>query len=372
MLRSGSGVAAWKRGWEVGRRGTSAMAGKLPRKNLGGTGSEKKDETGVQTAIQLADYVQANAQMKASRLEPALMAAPKKNRWVNFSGMSLCSDGQSVVMKADLQTDPTRSPHARGEKYTLEALVSVQLTFFDKTRLSGLKRGDTVFVSGPLKTWRKDSNSDIDGKGEMVTPEVNFSGGFSIPEGSALNSVPVQDIVALGRSASAVYHQFFENGYDLEEVNEIACKGRMKTTTILIQLAKAARLRLPVDWERLVSAAYINQPNHLSMRDLKDAIATGGPKRLTDVLNQLPIEKVMYQADHGIVQGNALAFAQIRIAQAYLEIHGKDANLDIGAAVEADAESIADEPEKDFAEGILAQHLMVPDFTSPEPSVKTL
>lgn len=63
MLRSGSGVAAWRRGWEVGRRGTSAMAGKLPRKNLVDMGGEKKDGEDVQTAIQLADYVQANVRV---------------------------------------------------------------------------------------------------------------------------------------------------------------------------------------------------------------------------------------------------------------------------------------------------------------------
>jgi len=371
MLRSGSGIAAWRRGWEVGRRGTSAMAGKLPRKNLVDTGGEKNDQMDVQTAIQLADYVQANTQMNTSSSELSASAAPKKNRWVNFSGMSLCSDGQSVVMRADLQTDPTRLEHVRGDRYTIDALVSVQLTFFDKHRLSALKRGDSVILSGPLKTWQNESASDIEGKGEMVSPEVNFCAGFSVPDGSRLNSVPVHDLAALGRTGSLVYHHFFENGCSLEEVNEIASKGRMKITTVLALLSNAARLRLPVDWARLVSAAYINKPKHLSMRDLKDAIATGGPYP-TGVINKLPIEKVLYQADHGIVQGNSLAFVQIKIARTYLDIHGEDANLDIGDPAVADAESVTDGQQKDFAEGLLAQHLAVPDFTAQEPSLKTL
>lgn len=108
----------------------------------------------------------------------------------------------------------------------------------------------------------------------MASPEVFFSAGFSIPDGSALNSVPGHDLVAMGRTASLLYHHFFENGCGLEEANEIVSKGRMKTTTVLIQLAKAARFRLAIDWERLISAAYINQPKHLSMRDLKGTIRT--------------------------------------------------------------------------------------------------
>lgn len=123
--------------------------------------------------------------MNTSSSELSASAAPKKNRWVNFSGMSLCSDGQSVVMKADLQTDPTRVPHARGDRYTLEALVSVQLTFFDKSRLGSLKRGDTVFVTGPLKTWQKETSSDIEGRGEVQskrqTPRLVPSGTPSKP-----------------------------------------------------------------------------------------------------------------------------------------------------------------------------------------------
>jgi len=46
--------------------------------------------------------------------------------------------------------------------------------------------------------------------------------------------------------------------------------------------------------------------------------------------------------------------------------------VDIGGPAAADPESVANEQPEAFVEGILAQHLAVPDFTSPEPSLKTL
>lgn len=46
--------------------------------------------------------------------------------------------------------------------------------------------------------------------------------------------------------------------------------------------------------------------------------------------------------------------------------------VDIGDPAVADAESVTDGQQKDFAEGLLAQHLAVPDFTAQEPSLKTL